>query len=155
MFDYAIIAVYAVLLFGLATLFELNQLAFTPISGQLIGFISLTLPVFLYSFLTENSQYRATIGKRIMNIIVRTDADDRGKRILIRNILKFLPWEIAHTGVHWIIYYAERGTPTWVWFTLIVPQIVVVGYVISIIASGGNSSFYDKQSQTVVSLNSL
>jgi len=68
------------------------------------------------------------------------------------NILKFLPWEIAHIGVHWIVYYSNTGTdiPIWVYALLILPQIVVFGYFISLIIYKGEYSFYDKIANTKV-----
>jgi len=68
--DYLIIAAYALLLFGSSKVLNLKEMALTPISGQLLGFFSLTLPVFFYFFLTEKSKSRATIGKRVMNISI-------------------------------------------------------------------------------------
>jgi hypothetical protein len=82
--------------------------------------------------------------------------DHNGKsNILVRNILKYLPWEIAHTGVHWIIFYASNNsaTPLWVWVVLILPQIISFSYFISMISSKGESSIYDKISKTKLGLN--
>jgi len=75
-------------------------------------------------------------------------------RIFFRNILKFLPWEIAHLGVHWMIYYSgiERAAPIWLWIALILPQIIVLGYFLSIVWYKGESSFYDKIANTRVVL---
>jgi len=90
-----------------------------------------------------------------MNIFVGNDKENIEQRILTRNILKFLPWEIAHTGVHWIVYYSklEMNTPIWIWTTLILPQIIIVGYLISIVIYKGESSFYDKISNTKIKIN--
>ncbi len=118
--------------------------------GQLIGFLILTLPVITYSYLTEKSVWRGTIGKRLQKVIVLTDQSKISRSILLRNILKYLPWEIAHTGVHWIVYYSSNSieTPIWVWVILILPQIVSVVYFISIVASKGKGSIYDRISMT-------
>ena len=144
--DYIIVVAYALFLFGVTVLLNVNELALTPVSGQFLGFISLTLPVFLYFFLSERGSRSATIGKRIMNISVCSQSDNGNPRIFQRNILKFLPWEIAHTGVHWIVFYSkyENDVPIWVWTLLILPQIIMVIYLFSIIASKGESSIYDK-----------
>jgi len=144
--DYMIIVLYAILLYQMSIILNLKELEMTPISGQLIGFLSLTLPVFLYFYLSEKGRRRATIGKRIMNISVCPKSDIIKPRILKRNILKFLPWEIAHTGVHWIVFYTkhENDVPFWVWILLILPQIIMVIYLFSIIISKGKSSIYDR-----------
>lgn len=154
-FDYIIIVAYALLLFAITKILNLKELALTPISGQLLGFISLTLPVFLYFFLSEKGKRRATFGKRIMNISICSQSEDIKPRILLRNILKFLPWEIAHTGVHWIVFYSknENDAPIWVWAILIFPQIIMVIYILSIITSKGESGIYDSISNTKIKIN--
>jgi len=152
--DYLIIVIYAVLLLGITTLLSLKS--FGPIKGQFIGFVTLTLPVFLYFYLNERSIYRGTIGKRIMNISVITNQQNCNRNILIRNILKFLPWEIAHIGVHWIVHYSrmEIVTPNWVWIVLILPQIVVLAYLSSVIIYKGEHSLYDKLANTKIEITS-
>ena len=153
--DYMIIVVYALLLFVVTKILNLKDLILTPISGQFLGFISLTLPVFFYFFLSEKGNHRATIGKRIMNISICSQSDNIEPRILLRNILKFLPWEIAHTGVHWIVFYSkyENEVPIWVWIVLILPQIIMVVYLVSIIISKGESGIYDSISNTKIKIN--
>lgn len=151
--DYLIIVVYGMALFGTASTIGVGSLS--PLEGQLIGFITLTLPVYLYFYLMERSSLAATLGKRTMNISVQTDTENNSQRILFRNILKFLPWEIAHLGVHWIIYYSavDINPPIWVWIALILPQVIVFGYILSIVFYKGKSSFYDKLASTRIELN--
>jgi hypothetical protein len=153
--DYTIIAIYALLLFGISKVMNLEKMTSTPISGQLLGFVSLTLPVFLYFFLTEKSESRATIGKRVMNISIRSKTENAEKRILLRNILKFLPWEIAHTGVHCVVFFSKSQNivPFWIWILLILPQLITIAYLFSIVISKGESSIYDSISKTKVKIN--
>ncbi len=151
--DYTIVAGYAGILFLCTNIISSKfnlKLSENPMIGQLIGFLILTLPVITYSYLTEKSVWRGTIGKRLQKVIVLTDQSKISRSILLRNILKYLPWEIAHTGVHWIVYYSSNSieTPIWVWVILILPQIVSVMYFISIVASKGKSSIYDRISMT-------
>ncbi len=153
--DYAILAIYATGLFFVANLFfsVFNwSTLLNPIIGQLIGFLTLTFPVITYSYLTEKSNWRGTIGKKLQKLIVLTDQNKSAKNILIRNVLKFLPWELAHTGVHWTLYYNSTGieTPLWTWVILILPQVFVLGYFVSILISKGESSLYDKISKTKI-----
>jgi uncharacterized RDD family membrane protein YckC len=109
----------------------------TPVNGQIIGFLTLTVPVFLYFFLSEAGSKRASIGKRINKIRVYlfNESGITTIQIFYRNIFKLLPWEIAHTGVHWLMYYlrSSRETPAWVYLLLIIPQIIVLVYLTSII----------------------
>ena len=120
----------------------------------MLGFISLTLPVFLYFFLSEKTK-GASFGKRIMNLSVYSRSKGAKPRILLRNILKFLPWEIAHSGVHWIVFYSkyENHMPIWVWTLLIFPQIIMVAYLVSIFFSQGEDTIYDRISNTRIKIN--
>ncbi len=154
--DYLIMLVYIALLLG-ATLSLVHFLNYTPSSlqplkGQLIGFFTLTLPVFFYFFLSESGTKKGSLGKQKMGIQVNGDAVN----LLVRNVLKFLPWEVAHTGVHWMVFYQlqEIEPPTWVWVLLILPQVVAFTYFISLLISGGKGILYDQLAGTSVSLNS-
>ncbi|WP_375585524.1 RDD family protein [Cyclobacterium xiamenense] len=145
--DLGIVAGYALLLFTLTRwFFAVETGALTPYRGQLIGFLTLTAPVVAYAYLTEGSRWKGTLGKRALGLQVRVAGAGRKKAILLRNLLKFLPWELAHTGVHWLLFYESVGkeTPLWTWTALIVPQILVLGYAVSILASKGRSSLYDR-----------
>jgi uncharacterized RDD family membrane protein YckC len=156
--DFGVIVLYAILLFTVtSSLFEVRQGGLHPYLGQLIGFLTLTLPVITYSYLTETSKWKATIGKRILKLTVLTSENKTKKNVLLRNVLKYLPWELAHTGVHWIFYYESIGreTPIWTWIILIVPQIMVFIYFVSIVISKGQSSVYDRISATRLHLKTI
>ncbi len=149
--DFGIIVLYALLLFAVVTMFfDVKEGDLNPYLGQLIGFATMTLPVFTYSFLTERSKWKGTIGKKILNIKVLTDEENKTKSILLRNVLKYLPWELAHIGVHWIFYYESVGReiPIWTCAIVIIPQVIVLIYFVSIILSKGHSSVYDRISGT-------
>lgn len=153
MIDYAIIAAYATILFLVANvIYSIFDWKFTnnPYIGQVVGFMTLTLPVFAYSYLTEKSNWKGTIGKKLRKLVVLTDQNSSTKNILLRNLLKYLPWELAHSGVHWIIYYTSNGVevPLWTWIVLVLPQVIAVVYFISIVISKGDSSVYDNISKT-------
>lgn len=152
--DYLIIISYAFLLFTIVNLsssvFNFNIETTNPIKSQIIAFFTLTLPVFLYTVLTERSLKQGTIGKRVMKIKIKAEK----KNILKRNFLKFLPWEIAHTGVHWMYFYGKKNldSPAWVLFLLIVPQLIIIVYIISIIYTKGSISLYDKFSSSRITI---
>jgi len=159
--DYILILFYAGLLYLSSLLFQYfsaNELGEpNPLMGQVIGFLLLTLPVFLYFLLSEKSKRKGTIGKRISKIqvvVVAENKTDSIKPILVRNFLKFLPWEIAHTGVHWVLFYSRHNeqTPIWVYTLSIIPQVAMIFYFITIITTNGNRSFYDKIAGTKISL---
>jgi len=158
--DYILILLYAGLLFLSSLLFQYlsaKQLSEpSPLKGQLIGFFLLTLPVFLYFLLSEKSKQKGTIGKRVSKIRVEMVGNKPAatQQLFIRSFLKFLPWEIAHTGVHWVLFYSRNNeqTPFWVYALLIVPQLAAIFYFITIILTKGNGSFYDKVAGTKISL---
>lgn len=155
--DYLIIILYGTLLFlvtiSIIDISKFSTESYSPIKGQFIGFFTMTLPVFMYNFLLENSQYRGGVGKQIMRIAV-IKSGYKKQNIFIRNFVKFLPWEIGHLGVHWAMYYSSRNqaTPNWVWVVLILPQIIMVIYFTSLILSKGESSFYDKIAHSKLTL---
>ena len=139
--DYLIILIYAALLFGVSLLITEPQ-PMHPVKAQLLGFFTLTLPVFLYSFLLEKSAKRATIGKRIMKLSIQYN---NPIDIAQRNFLKYLPWEIAHTGVHWIMFYSwsELEIPLWVWIITYLAQVLALVYFISLFRAKGTKTLYD------------
>jgi len=149
--DYLIFITYALILFII--FFPIGLEIHSTLLLQLLSFTTLTLPVFLYFYLTEKSESRATFGKRKMKIYVKSKYPNNSKNILVRNILKFLPWEIAHAGVQWQHHFLinDLNPSVWAWVLLILPQIVVIGYFISIIYYKGESSIYDKLAKTTIS----
>jgi uncharacterized RDD family membrane protein YckC len=122
-FDYLPIAAYIILLFGLslgaARLMDLigRPLRWpeNPLLGDLIAFVILVLPVILYFSLQESSPRQATWGKRKAGLLV-TDSQQgmlsRGQA-LVRSLIKFLPWQIAHTSLfHWEGWPIAPAEPT-------------------------------------------
>jgi uncharacterized RDD family membrane protein YckC len=150
--DYLIIVTYALLLFAFSTLLDIGTLG--PTEEQLLGFSTLTLPVFLYAYFTERSPRAGTIGKRIIRLKIVPHNETDTANVFIRNLIKFLPWEIAHFGVHRLKYYEHQSIEpeAWVWFVLTAPQIIVIIYFLSMITSRGERSLYDKIANTKVSL---
>ena len=75
-----------------------------PLLADLLAFLILVLPVILYFALQESSPRRSTWGKRKAGLLV---VDEKGGQLtfgqaFVRSLLKFLPWQIAHTSLfHW------------------------------------------------------
>ena len=153
--DYTLIILYALILSVLSMLgfmiFGTEPVVLNQVKGQVIGFLTLTLPVFLYFYLTERATGNATVGKRKMGLHVKIDKNKFSNPVFMRTVFKLIPWEIAHTGVHWIVYYSRQDVaPLWVLIILIVPQLIVIAYIISIFISKGKSSIYDIAAGTKV-----
>lgn len=68
--------------------------------GYLIALSTLTLPVVaVFSFL-ESTGRHATPGKRLLGLeVAGIGVTPAFPRLLCRNLLKFLPWELAHIGI--------------------------------------------------------
>ena len=65
---YVLILSYAAVVFAITVWKGVRPLS--PVEGQLLGFLTLVLPVFLYFCLTEEGIWNATFGKSIMKISV-------------------------------------------------------------------------------------
>ena len=158
--DYIVIIIYAGFLLGIVTLiYSISGETYSnqsPIKGQLLGFLTLTIPVILYFTLMESHKGQATIGKLIFKLKVTDEQFGKPnfKRLLLRNTLKFTPWEIAHFGVHWSFYFSGQDIqpPFWVWLALIFPQIIIVIFMLQICLAKENCSAYEVLSKTRVAM---
>ena len=154
--DWLIIAAYAAALLGITLVvtsrFDLDISNVSPQIGQLIGFVTLTFPIICYFTFTESGNRHASVGKRAFKIRVY-DAElkePKFSNVLVRNLVKFTPWEIAHFGVHWAIYYDRQNieSPMLVYITLIVPQVIILLYLLSMIINKNNRTIYEIASKT-------
>lgn len=113
--------------------------------------LTISLPAWLYFAANESGARQATIGKRILGLIV---ADVSSKRIsfgraLLRTIIKLLPWELSHL---------TANLPTSMWFEpepgfrfgfLVVWALLVV-YLALILLTRRKQSLHDIVAGTVV-----
>lgn len=117
--DYLIIAPYLVALALLSAATNaispaiLPWLFGGPISGQISGFLLITLPVTLYFAVSEASAWQGTWGKRRLQLQVTTRT---GRRLtlphaLVRTMLKFVPWELAHTCIWQVRVAGQEDSP--------------------------------------------
>ncbi|BDI22153.1 RDD family protein [Herbiconiux sp. L3-i23] len=116
--DYLLILAWmAVLGLGsLAVLFTTgslpNWLAAGTAVAQLLGFVLLVLPVGVYLFACESGPRQATVGKRALGLAV-VRARDAGRpqrwRILVRTVVKLIPWELAHFVVWQTVAWSTTG----------------------------------------------
>jgi uncharacterized RDD family membrane protein YckC len=103
--DYLAIALYLIMvvIFGLTLRSAFpktaSKLFGNPLTGQVTAFVLVTLPVTLYFTLLESSSWQATWGKRQqrLKVIGRDGRRLSRSRALVRNLLKFVPWELTHT----------------------------------------------------------
>jgi uncharacterized RDD family membrane protein YckC len=154
--DYAWIAAWLILVVALGILLGLvapglqDALFGNPITGQLTGFLLITLPVALVFVLSEASPAGATPGKRRMGLRVVTGHGDRLSlgRSIARTGLKFLPWELTH-AVIW--RFSAPGVPDAVLTAGLALVWVLVGAnLASALIDGGRRTLYDRLTRTRV-----
>ena len=106
--------------------------------AQGIGFSTMTLPVTLYFALCESSAVRASLGKRILGLVVTRDTGERLPfgSALVRNGVKFVPWEFGHMVAQQVVFSGEAGLPTCVWGAVIVAFGGPVWWLITMMATG-------------------
>jgi uncharacterized RDD family membrane protein YckC len=152
--DNIILLLYAYLVMEVALYFNMDQKVSGPLQGQLIGFVSMTIPFFFYLYLFEKSKYHATLGKQVMRIKVLGSEGEKPNYFL-RTFLKLIPWEIAHTGIHWLFAAEDpENLPLYVWILMILPQLIVLAYIVSMISSRGRETIYDRISNSEIAANS-
>jgi uncharacterized RDD family membrane protein YckC len=101
-FDYLVILIYLALLLIIslaAFTFIVKEVPrFTYIQAQLIAFLASILPIVLIFSLLDCLKPFGTFGKRKAGLMVRYKRPSFF-RSLLRNCIKFLPWQLAHIGV--------------------------------------------------------
>lgn len=155
--DYSIILVYIGFLYGITMLFyrifpqSLQNI--DPVAEQISGFICLTLPVILYFTISEKSKYSGTLGKRIFHLhVVSTHLSKANfRQLFIRNIIKFLPWTIAHFFVFRLFEYKRNmvSPPEWVLGGLILSQVLALIYLVFLFINN-HRNLYEVLSSTKV-----
>ncbi|MFJ2618948.1 RDD family protein [Glutamicibacter sp. NPDC087344] len=114
-----------------------NWLELGTAGAQLLGFMVLVLPVGIYLYSTETSTAQATVGKRCLGLRV-VDAQSAGRvpkqKILLRTVIKLLPWEIAHFAVWNFVNIASTGStdfPLWLLLTAVIADILPLIYLLT------------------------
>lgn len=111
-FDYLLILAYIVVLAGVnygiilsgGVLDKASPFFASPVVKDAIAFLTLILPVILYFTLQESSPRQGTWGKRKAGIRVVSAQGGRLSKVqaFVRSLIKFLPWQIAHTSIYQI-----------------------------------------------------
>lgn len=157
--DYCIIAAYGSVLFYLNLQLDnifhyFEWFSNQPIYAQIIGFLTLTVPVILYFVLFESSPWQATPGKHLLRL--KVVSTEYGKPpfycLAIRNGIKFIPWEMAHGAVHWSYYYTHQGSDIPVFLILIngTAMTLALFYIVLIFIRKDNRTLYETWSGTRV-----
>jgi uncharacterized RDD family membrane protein YckC len=153
--DYVILLIYLAVILGLNLLVSALSTSFRSlfsnrILAQMIGFLMVTLPITLYFAINESSPRQATWGKRRLGIRV---TDSNGMRIsfgraFLRTLIKFVPWEIAHTLV-WQIKFYQHFSPAITGGLILVYTLVGLN-ILSLVLTKTHQTLYDLATRTYV-----
>ena len=154
-FDYLVIVGYIVVLtaiaFGVVMVSGPRPPAATPFANpvfsDLLTFVTLVLPVILYFTLQESSPRQATWGKRKVGLRVATatGASLSKGQAFVRSLVKFLPWQLAHTSIYHIPGWPSAMTqPTpWVTAGLVLVWVLVGANLASLLLTKTHRTLYD------------
>lgn len=132
--DWVLILLYGALLLGGFLAFYFWRYQEIPLvtetSSHLLAFFTMTLPVVLYCTWSEAHPPYMTSGKRKQQMEVHHQrAPLRGS--IIRNIGKFLPWQLGHMSVIRGMFQGFEGVFVWVTYGLaIFLPILYIGMVL-------------------------
>jgi uncharacterized RDD family membrane protein YckC len=126
----------------------------SPVVMDLVAFCLTVLPVSVWFAVQEGGPKQATWGKRRVGI--RVEAAAGGplgmRRALVRSIVKFAPWQIAHTSLFhvpgWPFQPEDPGVV--VMSGLIGSQALVVVYVLVAVVTRRHRTPYDVVSGAIV-----
>jgi uncharacterized RDD family membrane protein YckC len=156
LFDYAGILLYLGFVTGLFILLNLtmdvSQILFGDrFTGQFSGLMTVTLPVVLYFALSESSSRQATWGKSRMRLKVVTLSGGRIGfwRSLARALLKFAPWELAHTLI-WEVRFTTGLDPAMINIGLALVYALIGLNLASLALSKKKQTLYDLLAGTYV-----
>lgn len=124
-----------------------------PWRAHLIGFLSLTMPVLLY-FAGAEALFGATLGKKLLGLEVSMTSGTKPgiSAGLLRNVVKFLPWEINHAAM-WYVPEGHRlfidPMPTLNTVVQVACLLAALAYVLALFIGSGRTP-YDRIAGTVV-----
>jgi len=119
--------------------------------AQVTGILILTLPISLYFAINESSIRQGTWGKQRLGLKV---TDRNGNRIrfwkaFARALLKFVPWEIAHTLV-WEIRFPSAVDPVLITYGFVLVYVLIGLNIASLVITKTKQSLYDLVAGTYV-----
>jgi len=138
--DWTLLAVWGGLLFGIAMIVSGGTPAepTNPWIGQAVSMLTMTMPFTLYFAFAEHSALRASLGKRLLGLGV---SHESGARLsfgsaLLRNAVKFTPWECGHTVAWQSIFAGDAAFPAWVWGPAIVAIVGPAWWLVTLFGAG-------------------
>ena len=98
--DWLLFIVYAAVIFFAVSPFIQPAFDDSPFVSELVGMLCVTLPLVLYFTISE-WRWGHTVGKRLTRLKVQSTGPGRMTlpQSVIRNVMKFAPWELAHFAI--------------------------------------------------------
>ncbi len=138
--DWLIFALWGGLVFGMVMLATGGDPSRPsgPWKAQAIGFLVVTLPFTLYHALCESSRWRASVGKRIVRLRAcrRSGEPLSFARALLRNAIKFIPWEFGHMVTQQASFAGDDAFPLWLWGPTVIGTLGPVWWIVSLFVTG-------------------
>jgi uncharacterized RDD family membrane protein YckC len=148
--DWCVIALYLIILFTLVSPLVGSAFKSSPYAAESLGFLLLTLPVLIYLSATETIWGR-TVGKRLLGLRVSGASGKTASvaRVILRNCLKLIPWELAHFSIWHVFVFANSPLHIVGYLTLAASYGIAGLYVAGLFMKDGRT-FYDKLSRTQI-----
>jgi uncharacterized RDD family membrane protein YckC len=127
--------------------FEMPASTRGRVLGHAVAAATLTLPAVLYTALSEASRRQATVGKRALGLRVVSDGGGRRLpigRAVLRSLLKFAPWEVAHTALWHTPGWPVRPDPQLVTWIGSIGSLALAGWYLLSFFVGSRRTPYDR-----------
>ncbi len=121
-----------------------------PLLGNVIGFVTLIVPITVTAAGFEGSARHATPGKRALRLTVERSVGGGAGfvRSLVRNGIKYaLPWELGHTAV-FALFGSTAAPPLWVTIVLVAAYAIPIVSLVLLLATG--RALHDRVARTAV-----
>ncbi len=148
--DCGLLGIYAGVLFTISP-FLRPLFTGSPYMAEFTGFLLLTLPFAIYFAICEASSWSASVGKKVMKLHVvdfSTSKRVHFSKSLLRSIVKFLPWELAHFAI-WHAFIFASSLQYIAMGALTVSYILMIAYAVGLIRRP-HRTLYDRFAQTKV-----
>ncbi|WP_132047406.1 RDD family protein [Curtobacterium sp. PhB136] len=111
---------------------------------NVVGALVIVMPVVLALAWCESRREAATVGKRVMKLVVRANA--RSPRLTVaiaRNTLKIgVPWLIGHAAVFTIVRASgDDGVPVGVWALTVCAYVLPLAWIFSLFVGRGRTPY--------------
>lgn len=152
--DFLVIILYGIVLFAVTMIVYFVFLGGIPIFNELgMNLISLTMimPVILYSIVAEGCKNHATLGKQKMKIrIVSVNHEPiQLWQIIIRNVIKYLPWQCTHMLIFRGFAFDWELPVLWM-ILLIIADVLPFIWIATVVLRKDHRGIHDLLAKTVV-----